>query len=160
MPDAGEVYLDFVKQMLADEGARRQSQDNRIGIVVSMPTMLVTLIAVVVAILTGRNVHIHEAVLIVFIIAGILFVSASAIGVLLPLMPQPYAVVSVDADTLQRSLSNQSADIAMAQVANAWISSINYNRNLTTRRSLTLGIAGALQVGAMILLVIAIFLII
>jgi hypothetical protein len=160
MPEASDVYLDFVKQMLADEGTRRQSQDNRIGIVVSMSTTLVTLMVAVVAILTGKNVHINKAVLVIFVAAGVLFVLASIIGILLPLLPQNVAVASIDSEMLRRALSKDDAEIAVANVAGAWISLIKHNRNLSTRRSLTLSIAGVLQVSATILLVIAVFLII
>jgi hypothetical protein len=164
--EPAEIYLDYVKWMLQNEVSRREALERRISTVITLSGTLVTLMVGIIAIVI-RSAHVPTSIIVGLGAAGCLFVLAAAVGVVVPSLPWRYAIENRSPDLLPtvnpdlfRKLPSGSPDAAIGNVADAWLQIIEGYQHLSVVNSLTLLLAGILQVCAMASLVAVIFMII
>ncbi len=149
------AYSDYVEALEADEAARKSSLESRGVNIITTSGALVTLLFGLVAVLTGsKNFSLPAPAHTYLIVAVILFVAATGLGVIINL-PIFYQVATLTTEDLQ-TVWPWSASDAKAKIAVTRLRLITSARRGNSVKAWLLFAAGIIEFGALLSLFLAV----
>jgi len=159
-PGGGEIYAAFIKSQLDYEQSRRSALEARASSIITSSGVLVTLLFGLVAVITkATNFRLPQDSHVWLVAAVLMFVVATGISIVMPLLAFPYATPEFDSHQITQVWTH-STSIASANIAKAQLVSISTARQSNRHRALLIFYAGVFELLALITLAVAVILII